>query len=216
MKLRIAAAVAAVAAVCAAPAAYAQNTMFDTTTMMRGFNVNQLAALATELGWTSQVIVADNGSSGLAVKIPEGATFFLEPVACSPQCVGLSIFAFFGSASNASPASVNAFNGMQNPVKVLTANNMILMQRYVIADYGTPRGNVAVELGVFLDLAVKFANYMQGGVGTVSEKIETPASKTDATLAVEAAFTSGTRHNDAITPLAEALINRNEATNFQH
>lgn len=211
-----AAAVAALAAFCAAPAAYAQNSMFDTATMMRGFNVNQLSAMATELGWTTQMIVADNGSNGLAVKTQEGATFFLEPVACSPQCAGLSIFAFFGSASNASPATLNAFNGMQNPVKVLSASDVILMQRYVIADHGTPRGNVAVEMNVFLNLAMKFAQYLQGGVGTISDKIETPAGEADIKPTVEAAFSPGPAHNDEITPLAEALIARGEAASFKN
>ncbi|MEQ8935948.1 MAG: hypothetical protein RIE56_09185, partial [Amphiplicatus sp.] len=211
-----AAAVAAIAAFCAAPAAYAQNSMFDTATMVRGFNVNQLSAMATEFGWTTQMIVADNGSSGLVVKTPEGATFFLEPVACSPQCVGLSIFAFFGAASNASPASLNSFNGMQNPVKVLSFNNAIMMQRYVIADHGTPRGNIAVEMNVFLSLASKFAQYLQGGVGTISDKVEMPTDKADAKPTVEAAFSPRAAHKDEVTPLAAALIDRGEATGFQH
>lgn len=218
MKATAAAAFAAIAAACAAPAASAQNnTMFDGTTMMRGFTVSGLAQLATDLGLTSRSLVYNNGAAGLEITTPEGYQFYMQPTACNPQCAGLYVHALFGPSSNTTVSALNSFNEARAAAKAYTSNQSIILSRYIIADYGTPRGNIAIEFGTFVSLGVTFADYLQRGVGTVSDKIEQPADGAAEKPALDVSYAAGAPHGDsaAASAFLGALFEAGDAKTFR-
>lgn len=216
MKLaNAAAALAAAFAVCTAPDAQAQN-LVNPAQMMNGFNANELATLAGELGYTSKSLVFNNGVAGLAVSTPEGYQFYVSPTVCNPVCYGLGIYALFGSDAGVPLSAVNQFNAENAMTKAFTVNQTVALSRYVIGDFGMPRGNIASEWINFVSIAVTFAEFLQGNAGLIADKIEKPGAELPRASALEASFSpSGAHQAGEPNPFVEALVTSGEARAFR-
>jgi len=155
-------------AVAVASAAQAQSVsrLSNPTEIMPDYNLATLQAVVTELGATSEVI-PDGGQSSLGVKMPSGAVFIMTPTACNPnqnRCTGVSIRAVFTGYDD-SPASVNRFNQMGTPPKVVQDGQNSVMYEYLINEFGMPKGNFDVYIAVFEFSLGRYVQFLEGGNG---------------------------------------------------
>ncbi|MEQ8178519.1 MAG: hypothetical protein RIC52_04825 [Amphiplicatus sp.] len=215
MKFTAAAALAAALTVYAAPGAHAQN-LINPAQVMNGFSANELSALAGELGYTSKSLVFNNGVAGLSISTPEGYQFYVSPTVCNPVCRGLDIYALFGSDAGVPLSAVNQFNAERSMTKAFTASERVVLSRYVIGDFGMPRGNIASEWINFVSIAVTFADFLQGGAGLIADKIEKPDAAPSRAPALEASFApAGAHQAGAPSPFVDALVASGEARAFK-
>ncbi len=101
----------------------------------------------------------------LAVTFPNGRKAMLIMSACDPQgaaCKALSLQSYWTRIANSPPEKTNAaiegFNQRYSFAKAFVAQDgRPALQRYLTADYGFVRGNLAVNLLVFASQADQFA-----------------------------------------------------------
>lgn len=211
MMFRFAAAIAALAL--AAPAASAQ-AIPNAAAIINGFTAADLASVAADLGYASQSIVSDNGAAGLSITTPEGYQFFVAPTVCTPKCLGLDIVAFFGPSSATTLTAANDFNASLSLAKTFIASDTIILSRYVIADYGTARGNVGAEFTNFIGLAVRYASYLSGNPNTISDKVAPGAVAAKPPVSSVSLSAPAAQGLEA-SPFAAALIAAGEAVPFK-
>ncbi|MGE0409175.1 MAG: YbjN domain-containing protein [Amphiplicatus sp.] len=155
----------------------AQAQLSNPRQIVSGFSTSDLAAIAGELGYQSQLQTFSDGSAVLLISTPAGA-FFAEPAVCeNGVCIGLNLYATFGSASNTPLTAVNYFNTYRAFTKAFTTDGTVFLSRYAIADFGIPRGNIASNLSNFVARAVEFAQFLAGGSNGVSAKISQEESE---------------------------------------
>lgn len=191
----------------------------NATQMIDGFTPANLDAVARDLGYKSEQVVYSNGVAGLSITTPQGYVFFASPTVCNPACRGLDIYALFGPDTGVPLAAINRFNVARAMTKAFTTSNQVVLSRYVIADYGTPRGNVASEFHNFIAIAVSFAEYLEGGANTISAdasagKIAAPGAEKAHAPAVAASFAPVSGAEDAALFL-DALIAAGDARRFR-
>lgn len=216
-------AAAAALALCVSPAAFdeaAAQNFPNATQMLNGFTPANLSAVAQDLGYKSEQVVYSNGVAGLSITTPQGYVFFASPTVCNPTCHGLDIYALFGPDTGVPLAAINRFNVARAMTKAFTTSNQIVLSRYVIADFGTPRGNVASEFHNFIAIAVSFAEYLEGGANTISAdasaaagKIAAPGAESAHAPAVAASFAPVAGAEEA-TLFLDALIAAGDARKF--
>ncbi|HXI87731.1 MAG TPA: YbjN domain-containing protein [Parvularculaceae bacterium] len=161
-------------------------TMPGLRSTLPGFDLASLAAIAQELGFQAETISNDDGSADLKITTPNGPIFAHPTVCDGSTCVGLELYAFFGSASNVSLDQLNEFN-KRLFAKALTAGGSVILNRYEIADFGIPKGNVAANLTNFKAIANDFYDFLSGA-GSASAKIETPPAGAEKKPAIETAY----------------------------
>jgi hypothetical protein len=104
------------------------------------------------------------GKPSLLVTFPNNRKAMLMLGSCDAAgaCKALSIQSYWTKIANAPPErtaqSIDGFNQRYSFAKAfLTADGRPALQRYLTADYGFVRGNLAVNLLVFASQAEKFA-----------------------------------------------------------
>ncbi len=147
------------AAVCAAMTAIsgasAQSpSVANPNTILESFEVQALGAVLSELGAVWQASQGADGAPFIAANAGGEVVFFLQPTACRganhTNCIGLSMVALFTGAAD--PQTVSAFNYRYAfaSAGIDPAGNAYI-NRYEIADYGLPRGNLAMSILVFVE-----------------------------------------------------------------
>ncbi len=162
MKKLMIAAVLGGAALCA-PAALAQ---VDTPEqIVASFAIPDLNGLLDELGYEHEAGTLPSGAAVIRVTAPDGLAFYLQPRACdADRCAGLSITAAFRGPAPFDPAMITAYNLRYVFMKgVLLPDGGALLGRYIIADYGIPRGNIAVNIAAFVNMAGEFGQSGEPG-----------------------------------------------------
>ena len=109
-----------------------------------GFNFEDLETLAADAGWGSYR--ADDGTSEVLVITIDGRKLVLWPRACSSEgrCGGLYVFALV--PFQASSALTNAFNVKFNPARATIRDGQVVLDRYLIGDFGVVRGSLWIDL----------------------------------------------------------------------
>lgn len=122
-----------------------------------GINFNDLEALAVESGWDTERITQD-GDSVLVVNI-KGRRVVMWPRACDSEgrCGGLYIFSLI--PSQASSALTNGFNVQYNPARATLRDGQVVLDRYIIGDFGVTRGGLSIELQVQAQLIDDWWDY---------------------------------------------------------
>lgn len=170
MKKRLIAAAALALAATTAGAQDLSNPGFIYT----NFNATQLAQLANEMGATFETMTLSDGRAVVLIHSPEG-DFFAAPAACdASQCLGAELLAFLGSSAGVTLETLNSFNEQLAFVKVYVSEGSLVMSRYLTADYGIAKGNIASNYLNFTAAGKLFGQFLQGGSNAVSAKIETP------------------------------------------
>lgn len=159
--------------------AAAQNSLADANapvsnpaTAVSNFDVQSVGPVLNELGVAWQAIQDEAGKSLIQANAGGAMVFYLKPTACraanGTDCVGLATFAYFQGAANAQ--TVRAFNDSYPfaSTGLMSSGSGAYISRYDIADYGIPRGNVAISILSFLTLADKFRSELQTASQTVA------------------------------------------------
>ena len=132
----------------------------DPSGMMSSFNATELEAVLESAGY--QVAVLNDGRARvLGVENAAGQFIYLRPRVClatdsgGARCVGLQTFVLFDAQATAQ--SIAAFNA-RYPFASAGAERAggYYLSRYDIADYGMPRGNLAIIVANFFHLAEIF------------------------------------------------------------
>ncbi len=122
------------------------------------FSLETLSGILTEMGFQYAQQSTPNNTTMLRVTGPSGLIFFIEPRACnSGRCVGLSMNALYQRSNPYAYEEINAYNDRYVFMKSMRLNDgSALLSRYVTADFGIPRGNIAINITVFNNLASRF------------------------------------------------------------
>ena len=117
---------------------------------LMGFGFDDLERFAEDAGWTSYR-VNEEESEVLVLTVRE-RRLVLWPRACDSRdiCRGLYIFALI--PSQASSAKTNAFNVEYNPARATIRDGQVVLDRYLIGDFGVSRGTLSIELQVQAEL----------------------------------------------------------------
>lgn len=156
------------------PAALAQNQMgsqelvSNPSTIVPKFSVQTVGPVLNELGMPWQVKQLDNG--GQFIHAASGSLqFYIFFTVCETGgCSGMYAQSIF-EAANANSQTVQAFNSRYLfGTSGLSQDGDAYVVRYDIADYGIPRGNIAISIMNFLNLSVMFSEELANAHQTVS------------------------------------------------
>jgi hypothetical protein len=126
--------------------------------------LGSLAQVIRDAGLPVEQIEFGN-STGLGVTI-NNRKVALFPTACDTKCNGLYILAPI--PDQASAAQANGFNIRYNPARATIRDGALVLDRYIIADYGMTRGGLIIELLVQADMINLWWDYKQSGPTEVS------------------------------------------------
>lgn len=159
------------AALMAGAPAYAQAAKFnprapENTQVLPNFSLAGIEPVLAQIGARYQRAGAAAGARGpsLLVTFPNGRKAVVVLSSCaSDGCKALTIQSYWTPIANSPKAAVSAaidnFGRRYAYAKVfIAADGRPALQRYLTADYGFVRGNLAVNFLVFSDMAEKFAN----------------------------------------------------------
>jgi hypothetical protein len=151
-------------------ASLAQKTdVADPKGVLPNLDIATIAPLVKETGAAAEIKKGDDGNSYLLGAFGETKLLFYTSSCASGEtgCKGLEI----GASINRDNFKlddveilkrVNAFNDRYVAGKAIVGNNGDLaVTRYVIADHGIERGNLAVEIGIMVDMVDNFFSTME-------------------------------------------------------
>lgn len=137
--------------------------------ILSGFYLPDMQNIGTEMGLTNEVVEGQDGSVLLRYITPEGYQFLVSPeVFDGDRCIGLQMVAFFGNSQGVPLEALNFFNYTHAFTQVYSYDGGLFLTRYIIADYGVPKGNVASNIANFVAVAVDLDQFLRQGAATGS------------------------------------------------
>lgn len=128
------------------------------------FSSGSLATVMSQLG--AQVTRSSQSPQAVvSVVMPSNARFSLTPTACKAEtgvCTGLSLQATF-RFEGTTPATVNVFNQIGTPPKVVMFGERAILYEYLINEYGLARGDFDIYIGVFEFAIGEYLKFLTGG-----------------------------------------------------
>ncbi|MEM8986472.1 MAG: hypothetical protein AAGC95_07080 [Pseudomonadota bacterium] len=128
------------------------------------FTPAYISSLLDELGITNAVQRFENEEVIIAAQAPNGLRFLMVFYACNPEdknsCLGLNLRAGWRRAEGYAKGAVHDFGAMYPFAKSYVSGEGAVLSRYLTADYGVAKGNIAVNVGVFINFAQNFASYL--------------------------------------------------------
>lgn len=125
------------------------------------FPLDDVQALLIEIDVTPELVEEEDGSSYISATRANGYSFFLNPRLCeeNANCLGLNIYSVFDT--NTSAEQLTTLNERYAYMKFYsTANNELILQKYITADYGIARGNIKINLVTYLDILDSFEDVL--------------------------------------------------------
>lgn len=139
---------------------------------MISLHAEAVMPLLTELGIDHQGATLPGGQKVVLATAPNGLKFQITPTACDEsgtRCKGVNMLALFNT--RAQERTVSAFNYRYAFVSTgLDDSGVAYVSRYDIADYGVPRGNLAVSVQTFLYMASLFDRHLYEASNTVQKR----------------------------------------------
>ncbi len=139
--------------------------------LLYDYDVETIIPVLQELGLPWEGRTAPGGAKVVLSEAENGIKFVLAPAACvravDDGCYGVNMIAIF--TGDADQRTVQAFN-YKYPYTSAGIDNSgsAFISRYDIADFGTPRGNFARSLDVFLTQAAYFRDTLETATVTVN------------------------------------------------
>lgn len=132
--------------------------------VLASFNYATVGAVLDGIGARYQRVAGTPGKPALVVTFPNNRKALLLLGSCNADasaCKALSIQSFWTRIARSSPEqtakAIEGFNQRFSFAKAyVTADGRPALERYLTADYGIIRGNLAVNLLVFADQAERF------------------------------------------------------------
>jgi hypothetical protein len=111
-----------------------------------------------------------SGKAELMLAEMGGRNVILAEEACTAptKCAGLMIIALINDQAGADV--VNEFNSRQKPARATSMQEGVMLDHYLMADYGTTRGTLVVNIGVMMAMIDGWFQYRQNG-GAMSNTI---------------------------------------------
>lgn len=128
---------------------------------LTSLHAEALIPILSQMQLSYEGVTLPNGQKALLVEAPDGAQFQVTPMACDAggRCRGMHLVAMF--QTDVDRRTVMAFNDRYAFVSAgLSRENLAYLSRYEIADYGLPRGNIAVSIDVFLETSRLFTEHL--------------------------------------------------------
>jgi hypothetical protein len=148
------------------------------TEILESFDAVSILPILDEMGLKYQGAKLPDGQKIILAAAPNGLKFQLTPTACNDKgtkCRGLHMLALF--KSNAPSRTVAAFNYRYAFVSTgLDDSGVAYVSRYDIADYGTPRGNLAISIANYLHMASTFDRHLYEATNTVQAPTDSDLS----------------------------------------
>lgn len=161
--------IAVAAAFTAIGAASAQSNALGTSGKIRNpsspltsLHAEALVPIIEQMGFDYEGATLPGGEKALLVTAQNGTRFQVTPMACdrSRRCRGMHLVTMF--EADVDSRTVAAFNDRYAFVSAGMSNDRVAyLARYEIADFGMPRGNVAVSIEVFLETAELFTEHLR-------------------------------------------------------
>jgi hypothetical protein len=137
----------------------------ENTQLLPAFTLANVASVLTAIGARSQRSGTDPDNPSLLAVFPNGRRALVTLSSCErgvTACKALSIQSFWAKLDKVPPEktaqAIEQFNERYAFAKAyLTPDGRPSLQRYLTADYGYIRGNLAVNLVVFADQAERLA-----------------------------------------------------------
>ncbi len=128
---------------------------------LASFSLAEIEPVLQSAGFETRLAERD-GSRALVVTSKAGRTALLIESVCGADgaCSGLWMVAALTGA--ASVDDVNAFNMQARTTRASVHNGAVVLDRYLIADYGTARGSFVVNVNVFLGVVDLWFEYARG------------------------------------------------------
>jgi hypothetical protein len=136
---------------------------------LKSLHAEALIPVLGELGLSYQGATLPDGTKVVLAEAPNGLKFQMTPTACDEagRCKGVNMLALF--QTRAQERVVSAFNYRYAFVSTgLDDSGVAYISRYDIADYGMPRGNLAVSIQTYLYMASLFDRHLYEATNTVS------------------------------------------------
>ncbi|ADM09188.1 hypothetical protein PB2503_05577 [Parvularcula bermudensis HTCC2503] len=142
------------------------------TSIVPSLHAEALLPILDELGLDYQGATLPDGRRIILAAAPNGLKFQLTPTACennNKRCRGLHLLSLF--ETNAPSRTVAAFNYRYAFVSTgVDDSGVAYVSRYDIADYGTPKGNIAVSIANYLHMASTFDRHLFEATQTVQKE----------------------------------------------
>ncbi len=134
--------------------------------LLPAFNYSTVETVLSSIGARHQRASANPARPLIVANFPNGRRAVVSLLSCNPDgsaCKALGIQSSWavptGTPRPRLDEAVGRFNQRYSFSKAyVTAQGRLALQRYLTADYGFVRGNLAVNLQVFADQANRFAN----------------------------------------------------------
>ncbi len=140
--------------------------------LLSSLHAEAIIPVLAEMGLQYQGATLPNGQKVILAKAPNGIKFQLTPMACdksAKRCRGLNMVAMF--QTNAPTRTVSSFNYRYAFISAgLDDTGVAYITRYDIADYGMPKGNLAVSLSNYLHMASVFDRHLYEATNTVNKE----------------------------------------------
>ena len=137
---------------------------------LTSLHAEALIPVISQLGFEYEGVMLPGGEKALLVETATGSRFQITPMACDTtgRCRGMHMVAMF--ETKVDRRTVMAFNDRYAFVSAgMTGDNLAYLARYEIADFGLPRGNIAVSIDVFLETARLFVEHLEAATGKLKQ-----------------------------------------------
>ncbi|MEO0699346.1 MAG: YbjN domain-containing protein [Pseudomonadota bacterium] len=137
---------------------------------LTSLDAEALIPLIQQMGLAYDGVTFPSGERVLLVTAPNGTRFQITPMACDDRgrCRGMHIVTLF--QTEVDERTVAAFNYRYAFVSAgLSGDNVAYLSRYEVADFGMPRGNVAVTIRLFLETAALFSEQLGAATGDLQK-----------------------------------------------
>lgn len=139
-------------------------------TTLNSLHAEAIIPVLAELGLSYKGATLPNGQKVVLAEAPNGLKFQITPTACvesGERCKGVNMLALF--QTRAQERVISSFNYRYAFVSAgLDDSGVAYISRYDIADYGMPKGNLAVSIQTYLYMASLFDRHLYEATNTVS------------------------------------------------
>lgn len=153
------------------------------TEPIKAFTVASITDVTAELGFAAGVVAIEDDYPLIIVRDERGAGFAIQPMVCDGNapddtCQGLLLAVILQGGTRFPGISLNQVNqfndlqyfgrahmtgdmtGPENTGQGATGQEMAILTRLVLGNYGTTRGNLGVELTTFRSAVYNYAQYL--------------------------------------------------------
>ena len=133
--------------------------------LLKDFDVQDLMSALSELEMDGTVQKTTEGDEYVLAQASDGLYFYMMPLACEGSgCFGLEVFASF-YVDEASFWKINEIDHRYSFINVMrdrASPNVIMLQRYLVADHGLAFGNLKSNLDIFVNIMRQFPSLWTG------------------------------------------------------